>query len=126
MKFYELDLNGQTIKLRLKSADSVVIEKKTGVKLLDFIQDYSITAVITMLTYLRRSDVPNFSEKEAYDLYDELVDNGYTLEKIMYDVIFEALVVSGFLSKGELEEMKVAKEKTQEKKKKEILEDLAK
>ncbi len=126
MKFYELDLNGQTIKLRLKSADSVVIEKKTGVKLLDFIQDYSITAVITMLTYLRRSDVPNFSEKDAYDLYDELVDSGYTLEKIMYDVIFEALVVSGFLAKEQLEEMKVAKEEAKEKKKQEMLKDLQK
>lgn len=126
MKYYEIDLNGRTVKFRLKSSDSVAIEKKTGIKLLDFIQDYSITAVITMLMYLRRSDVLNFSEKEAFDLYDELVDAGYTLEKIMYEIIFGSLVVSGFLLKSQLEEMMEEKEKLATNKKTKVEEVLAK
>lgn len=115
MKYFELELDGEIIKFRLTSEHSVIIEKKTQVKLLDYMQDYAITTIITFLTYMRRSDVPNFSEKDAYVLYDKLVDNGYTLERIMKEVIFEALVVSGFLSKEQLEEMmKQAEGKKQE------------
>lgn len=125
MKYYILTLDGEDIKLRLASADSVEIEKKTGVKLLDFIQDYSITTVTTLLKYMRRSEVPNFSEKDAYTLYDKLVDNGYTLEDIVFKVIYETCVVSGFLKKSDLEEMMTFKEENQatlkEKKKQEIL-----
>lgn len=125
MKYYILTLDGEDIKLRLTSADSVEIEKKTGVKLLDFIQDYSITTVTTLLKYMRRSEVPNFSEKDAYALYDKLVDNGYTLEDIVFKVIYETCVVSGFLKKSDLEEMMTFKEENQatlrEKKKQEIL-----
>lgn len=125
MKYYILTLDGEDIKLRLASADSVEIEKKTGVKLLDFIQDYSITTVTTLLKYMRRSEVPNFSEKDAYTLYDKLVDNGYTLEDIVFKVIYETCVVSGFLKKSDLEDMMTFKEENQatlkEKKKQEIL-----
>ena len=39
-------------------------------------------------------------------LYDELVDAGLTMENIYLDVIMEALVVSGFMKKEELDEMK--------------------
>lgn len=125
MKYYELELGGETIKFRLKSSDCLSIEKKTGVKILDFIQDYSMTAIITMLTYLRRGEKENFSEKEATELYDKLVDNGYTMEKIVFDIIFESLVVSGFLDKSQLEEMKTTKEEVSNKKKAELKKVLA-
>lgn len=125
MNYYIITLNGEDIKLRLTSADSVEIEKKTGVKLLDFIQDYSITTITTLLKYMRRSDVPNFSEKDAFVLYDRLIDNGYTLEDIIFKVIYETCVVSGFLKKSDLEYMENFKKESQatlmEKKKQEIL-----
>lgn len=125
MNYYIITLNGEDIKLRLTSADSVEIEKKTGVKLLDFIQDYSITTITTLLKYMRRSDVPNFSEKDAFVLYDRLIDNGYTLEDIVFKVIYETCVVSGFLKKSDLEDMENFKKESQatlmEKKKQEIL-----
>jgi hypothetical protein len=125
MNYYIITLNGEDIKLRLTSADSVEIEKKTGVKLLDFIQDYSITTITTLLKYMRRSDVPNFSEKDAFVLYDRLIDNGYTLEDIIFKVIYETCVVSGFLKKSDLEDMENFKKESQatlmEKKKQEIL-----
>ena len=125
MNYFILTLDGQDIKLRLTSADSMEIEKKTGIKLLDFIQDYSITTVTTLLRYMRKSEVPNFSEKDACALYDKLVDNGYTLEDIIFKVIYETAVVSGFLKKSDLEEMLTFKEENQatlmEKKRQEIL-----
>ena len=125
MNYFVITLNGKDIKFRLNSADSVEIEKKSGIKLIDFIQDYSITTVITLLKYMRKSDVPNFSEKDAFALYDELVDNGYTLEDIIFKIIYETCVVSGFLKKSDLEEMIEFKEENQatlkEKKKQEIL-----
>lgn len=106
MKYYEIELNGETIKFRLTSSDSMTIEKKTGIKLLDFVQDYAVTTIITLLMYMRRSSVPNFSEKDASKLYDDLVDAGYTIKEILYDVIYETLTVSGFLSQEELKEIK--------------------
>lgn len=106
MKYYEIELNGETIKLRLTSSDSMTIEEKTGKNILDYIQDYSMTTVINLLMYMRRSEVPNFSKKDATELYDKFIDNNYTLKDIIYDVLFEALAVSGFLSQEELKKMK--------------------
>lgn len=123
MKYYEIELNGEIIKLRLTSSDSITIEKKTGVKLLDYIQDYSMITVINLLMYMRRSSIPNFSEKDATDLYDRFIDAGYTLKDILYDVLFEALAVSGFLSKEELETIKKSM-KNNSKKQKQMIEDI--
>ena len=126
MKYYTITLDGEDINFRLTSADSVEIEKKTGVKLLDYIQDYSITTVVTLLRYMRKSSIPNFSEKDANALYDKLVDNGYTLEDIIYKVIYESCVVSGFLKQSDLDNMVNFKEQNQatlqEKKMNELLE----
>ena len=64
--------------------------------------------ILTLLMYMRRSSIPNFSMKDAGELYDKLIDNEEfgTMEEILYNVIFEGLVVSGFLKKEELEEIK--------------------
>lgn len=105
MKFYEIELNGETIKFRLTSNDCMVIEKKTGKSIIDFVQEMSMTTIISLLMYMRRSSVPNFSEKNATDLYDTLIDNGYTLADIVNKIIMETLVVSGFMSKEKKEEI---------------------
>ena len=108
MKYYEFELEGETIKLRLTSNDCMEIEKKSGIKLLDYIQDYSIQTIVTLLMYMRRSSIPNYSLKEASELYDKLIDSEQfgSMEKIIYDVILEGLVVSGFLKKEELTQIK--------------------
>lgn len=114
MKSYEIELkNGEIIKFRLTSGEAINMEEKTKTKLLDYIQDYSITNIVTTLMYLRRFEMPNFSKKEATVLFDKLVDDGYTLEQIVYDVIYEAMVASGFLKKEELEEIKQTVRETQ-------------
>lgn len=109
MNYYTIELNGEEIKFRLTSADSMEIEKKTGKSLLDLLGDYSITNIVMLLKYMRKSSVPNISEKDACTLYDTLVDNGYSLKDILEKVIVETCVVSGFLKKEELEQIKMEK-----------------
>lgn len=114
MRFYELELNGETIKFRLTSNDCMVIESKTGKNIAEYVQEMSMTTIINLLMYMRRSDVPNFSQKDATELYDKLIDNGYTLETIVSNILLEGLCVSGFMSKADLENMMEAKNKTKE------------
>lgn len=104
MKFYELELEGETLKFRLTSNDCMVIEKFSGKSILEYVQSMSMTTIVTMLRYLRRSELPNYSEKDAQALYDKLVDNGYTISRIVNEIILEGLAVSGFMSKEQLEE----------------------
>ena len=111
MKFYEYEYETfegekKTLKLRLVSGDMKLIEKLTGTSLLDYVSNPTITMLTTMLRYMSRPNIPNFSEKDSDKLYDELVDAGLTMEDIYLDVIMEALVVSGFMKKEELDEMK--------------------
>lgn len=125
MRFYEYEyetFNGETktLKLRLVSSDMKTIEKKTGVKLLDYATDYSINAITNMLMYMNRPLIPNFSSKDAEALYDELVDAGLTIEEIMKNIIMETLVVSGFMKKEELDKIKQTSEEEKEKKMEEL------
>ena len=125
MKFFELELNNEIIRFRLRSEDCLTIESKNKCKMLDYIRGYSHTTIVTLLQYLRKSDVPNFSQKDACDLMDKLIDNGFTLEKIVFDIIYESLVISGFLTKEELEEMKTNTKESTEKIKEKVMETLA-
>lgn len=104
MKYYELELNGRTIKLRLTSNDCMVIEKTYKKSIMEFIQDMSMTTVIILLKYMVRSSDKSFSEDGAGELYDELIDSGYTLTDIINNVILEGLIVSGFMKKEDIKE----------------------
>lgn len=106
MKYYEIELNGRTVKFRLTSNDCMVIEKIYKKSIMEFIQDMSITTVITLLKYMVRSSEKGFSDDGASQLYDELIDNGYTLADIINNIIMEGLVVSGFMKKEDLETVK--------------------
>ena len=110
MKFYELELNGETLKFRLTSNDCMTIEKQTGKSFADYISEMSMTTVVTLLRYMRRSEISNFSQEDASNLFDKLIDNGYTLETIISDIIMETLVISGFMKKTDLEAIKGVKE----------------
>jgi len=126
MKYFELELEGKTIELRMTTANAKSLESKTGKSIFDLVQDMSVTNISKMLMYLLKGKKDNVCEKEADELVDKLVDNGYTYEKIMMEVIFEALVVSGFLTKEQLEETKTLKEEVKESNKKKVMEDLQK
>lgn len=109
MKYYEIELNDRTVKFRLTSNDCIVIEKMSGKSIVEYIQNLSMTTIITLLRYMVRSSVENFSEKDAMKLYDELIDSGYTTNTIIKDIILEALAVSGFMSQEDLAQMKATK-----------------
>ena len=119
MKCYELELNGETIKLRLTSEAIMEIEKKNNKSILDLMKEVSQTNIVMMLMYMRRFEIPNYSQKEASELYDKFIDNEYTMQDVLFKVIYEGLVVSGVMTKGELSQLKEVvgiKDKTLKKK----------
>ena len=124
MKYFELELDGETIELRMTTTNAKTLEKKTGKSIFDLVQNFNVTNITTMLLYLLKGKKENVCEKDIDDLVDKLIDNKYTYERIMMEIIFEALVVSGFLSEEQLEETKNLKEEVKENNKKKILEDL--
>ena len=112
------------LKLRLTSADAMEIENIKKKKITEYLQEESMTMVITLLRYLLKWENKNYSLTNAQQLYDELIDSGMSMKKILTDIIYEALVVSGFLEKSEWEEMKQFLNKTQEKKKQIIMDEI--
>lgn len=112
MKYTYIMSNGKELKLRLTSSECIEIENATKKSILNYIQEESMTMICTLLRYMIKEidgqPQTNFSYKNAQVLYDELVDSGLTLKQILMDVIYETLVVSGFLEKEEWEEMKTA------------------
>jgi len=112
------------LRLRLTSGDAMEIENINKKKITEYLQEESMSMVITLLRYLNKWDNNNFSLKNAQQLYDELIDSGLSMKSILIDVIYEALVVSGFLEKHDWEEMKKLLKKVDEKKTEAIMETL--
>ena len=110
------------LRLRLTSGDTIEIENMKKTKFLDYVQEESMSMIITMLQYMRRFEDKNFSLKNATQLYDELIDSGMTMKSILIDIIYETLVVSGFLEKEEWEELKASLTQTKKQAKKDLLE----
>lgn len=112
------------LRLRLTSADAMEIEKAQNVKLISYLQQESMTMIITLLRYLNKWENKNFSLGQAQQLYDELIDSGLSMKKILLDIIYESLVVSGFLEESEWKEMKGLLTKVDQEKMKAIQETL--
>ena len=106
MKCYEIELNGEIIKLRLTSEAIMEIEKKNNKSIIEIMKDISQTNIIMLLMYMRRFEIPNYSQKEASQLYDKFIDNEYSMQDVVFKVIYEGLVVSGVMTKGELSQLK--------------------
>lgn len=111
MKYYTFNLNDKEINMRLNSMDCEKIEKQYNCTLLDFVQQGSVTSLITLLQYMRNGAGETFTKNMAYSFYDELVDNGFTIERILMDIIYETLVVSGIISQEDLKNIKEEREK---------------
>lgn len=103
--------NEKEVALRLISSDCEKIEKAYNCTLLDYVQQGSVTSIVTLLQHMRAGAGQNFTRNMAYSFYDELVDNGYTIERILMEVIYETLVVSGVISEADLNEIKTEREK---------------
>lgn len=122
MKQHTIELNNKEFAFRFKSGQVAEFETRTKVKFLDYIQDYSINSVINILKLALKGAGQDFSRDEVEDFYDELIDNEWSLERIVMDIIYETAVISGFLKKTDLETMKEAKIQAEENKKEKILE----
>lgn len=120
MKYYEIELNEEIIKLRLTSNAICEIEKKSNKSILDIMREVTQTNIVNLLMYMRRFEFPNYSQKEANELYDKFIDNGYTMQEIVFKVIYEGLVVSGVMTKEELQQLKDVMEIKEKKVKKQI------
>lgn len=105
------------LKLRLTSGDAIAIEDSKKASLIKYLDDESVSMIVTLLGYLVKNENKKLSQEEAQNLYDELIDSGISMRKILTDIIYESLIVSGFLERKEWEEMKSAIAKMQEKKK---------
>ncbi len=111
MKYFTFNLNDKEINMRLNSSDCEKIEKTYNCTLLNYVQQGSVTSLVTLLQYMRAGTGETFTRNMAYSLYDELVDNGYTIETILTNIIYETLVVSGVISREDLEDIKNEREK---------------
>lgn len=105
MRNHTIELNGREIEFRLTSEDMIKLEEKNHVKILDYIQDYSMSAITTLLWYMRKGVDKNFSKDDTYKLYDELADNDWAIEDIMKKIIFPTCQVSGLLTRSDLEKV---------------------
>ena len=112
MKYVYKLKNGKELKLRLTSGECIEIENASKKSILDYVSEESMTMMCTLLKYMVKEidgeAQNNFSYKNAQTLFDEMVDDGMTLKKILMDVIYETLVESGFLEREDWEEMKTA------------------
>lgn len=126
--FTTLDGSQKELKLRLTTGEEIEIENATKKPMLDYVQEESITMITTLLRHMVKEingeAQNNFSFKNAQALLDELVDSGLTFKKIMMDIIYETLVVSGFLEKEDWVEMKEAQTKASKKVQKKTVEKL--
>lgn len=106
----------EVVKFRLQSRECVELEKEIGKPIQNYLEENeSITAVVKIIKYMRRWENMNFNDHDAEKLYDLLVENGWTFKKILQDVVYETLVVSGFLEKQDWEEMKKLSEEAAKK-----------
>ena len=102
MRYHTIELNGNTYDFRLTSQDAVKIEEQCKVKLLDYIQDYSVNAVVNLLHFMRRGADKSFTKNDAFNFFDELAENDWALEDIMRKIIFPTCQVSGLLTTSDL------------------------
>ena len=120
--------NGKEIKLRLTTGEELEIEQITKKSILEYVQEESMTMICTLIKYMVKEidgeEVRNFSLKNAAALVDELIDSGLTIKQILMDVVYETLVVSGFLEKEDWEEMKTAQTNASKKVQKKAVEKL--
>ena len=100
------DGNDKTVELRLTSNDCEKIEKQQDCSIIDFLQKVSVTNIITMLLYMRKGTGTWYTREDIYTFYDELIDAGYTMMRILDEIIYETLVASGIISKEDLEKIR--------------------
>lgn len=103
MRYHTIELDGKEYNFRLQADEIESIEKTLKVKILDYIQDYSVITIIYLLQRMwKPEDKHKVSHEEAIELFDTLVDNDYAIESIAKQIIWPTCVVSGLLTQSDL------------------------
>ena len=104
MRYHTIVLDNKEYNFRLTADEIENIEKTLKVKMLDYIQDYSVITIVFLLQKMwKQDDGHRTTHEEAVELFDLLVDNDYAIETIAKEVVWPACVVSGLLTKGDLD-----------------------
>lgn len=106
MKVVEVSLNGKEVGFRLTSGEILSLEEKTKKSITDLLQDVSVTMCVTLIKHMRRWEVPNFSHSDALALVDELIDNGYSYQRIYWDIFAPVCVNAGVIEQSALDNAK--------------------
>lgn len=115
MDSLKIELNGKVICFRLTGKADMELEEKVKMSVIDYIQNETATMCITLLQYMRMFENEKVTLEESQNLFDEFINAGWTIKRIIQDIIYETLVVSGFLEKKEWEEIKNKTKQIQEK-----------
>lgn len=103
MRYHTIEVDGKEYNFRLNADEIENIEKTLKVKMLDYVQDYSVTTIIYLLQRMwKQDDGHRTSHDEAVELFDTLVDNDFAIETMAKQIIYPTCVVSGLLTKSDL------------------------
>ena len=102
--FYTLTIGGEEYKLRLTASAIMAIEKKLDkplFKALESIQENMIETITVLLWGAMQPLNANFPYEKAASLFDQYIDDGNSIEELMFEInkLFE---VSGFFKKGQV------------------------
>jgi hypothetical protein len=103
------NVNDEEYKLRLTRFNAVQVEKQLGMGLTEAVQHLAdTTVIITLLWGGLQQFNHGFSFKDVCELYDEYLESGGNIEKII-DVIMELLAQVGIGEKPERKNKKSQK-----------------
>lgn len=106
--YHEWSIDGQTYKLKLRSADITKLEQKFNDSLLNAVLDKGIPPVGVMTTIIQAA-MQKFQHgikiKTIEDLYDSYIDAGHTQIDLLREVIYPLMGDAGFFTKAQLDLM---------------------
>ena len=108
-----IELNQKEVGFRLTSSEIANAESRMGKPFTELLQDASVTMMATLLKHMRKWEVPNFGQNDAYELLDELVDSGMTYSDIYWKIFAPVCVNAGVISADAIK--KVEEESNEEK-----------
>lgn len=108
------EINGEEYKLRLTTFQAVQVERQLGMGLTETISHLAdVTVITTILWGALQQYNHGLNLRDVCDLYDEYLENGGSIEKIM-DVMMEILAQVGIGERSERKNAKGQKEKGKE------------
>lgn len=113
MKYHLITVDGRGLKLRITAKGQIELEKMLGVGMLKAMQDEDkllnsaefVSKVLFVALKPFALEQGRYDMDACYDLYDKLVDDGYTLQEFA-DMLTDICVESGLFPRAAVEEAK--------------------